>query len=554
MKKLALILSGVIASTGIIGVYAADYSISCDNQLRTVTFTVNDCDQNGLVVYVEDGDKNIIAIGETQGSNGIQTAVLPIPSSAAAGYYTAVAADCSEKVDVLSVPYADRSKKIYISEAGGEADIISDFNTATENSIGAVFEQYEKELDLSLDSDYKPSCDAAFMNLKAKKTYTTFAEIMSDFNTAKAVGFFADASEEELKLGANRYKRDAGIELGADYEDYKSDIWRVFTYVRSKLTSSTDVQSVAAKWYSEAEAVAALNCADRTTAASVLEKYSDELGINYSKYGGLSSETKKMNVIKAVTGMSFNKASDVKQAYDNAIAAQSGSGSQSGGSTGGGSTGGGGGSCVPSSQTLPYSSQPKETEEPTQTPQPTNPPKSENFSDMAENHWAYKAVKKLNDEGIMTGYDDGTVKPDNSVTRAEFIKLLTAALEIYDSAAECVFDDVENGAWYAGYIASAVKEGITTGYPDNTFKPNAPITREDAALMIYRAAGTEFEAAEPEFTDKSIISDYAYNAVGALSERGIINGFDDGEFKPANAITRAQTAQIIYNLREEAKK
>lgn len=422
MKKLAFILSGIIAGTGIAGVYAEDYSISCDNQLRTVNFAVRGCEKNGLVVYVEDENKSIIAIGETEGKDGIQTAVLPIPGGIAEGYYTAVAADCSEEIDVESVPYADRSKKIYISKAGGEADIIFAFNTATENSIGAVFKQYEKELDLSLDSDYKPSCNAAFMNLKANKTYTTFAGIMSDFNTAKAVGFYADAAEEELKAGAERYKRDAGIEFGEDYEDYKSDLWRVFTYVRSKLTSSTDARSIAAKWYSEAEAVAALNCADRTTAASVLEKYSSKLGIDYSKFAGLSSETKKMNVIKAVTGMSFNNASDIRQAYDNAIAAQSSSGTQGGSGTGGS---GGGGSSVPSSQTLPYSAQPKGTEE------PVKPSGSDGFSDMKENHWAYKAIKQLNDEGIMKGYDDGTVKPDNSVTRAEFIKLLTAALGIY---------------------------------------------------------------------------------------------------------------------------
>lgn len=542
MKKLALILSGVIASTGIIGVYAADYSISCDNQLRTVTFTVNDCDQNGLVVYVEDGDKNIIAIGETQGSNGIQTAVLPIPSSAAAGYYTAVAADCSEKVDVLSVPYADRSKKIYISEAGGEADIIFAFNKATENSIGAVFKQYEKELDLSLDSDYKPSCDVAFINLKAQKTYKTFAEITNDFNIAKAIGFYVDATEEELKLGAERYKRNAGIELGADYEQYKADIWRVFTHVRGKLTLTSDAKTSVANWYRESIAVAALNCADRTTAATVLEKYSDELGIDYSKLTGLSSETKRMDVIKAVTGKSFNKAFDVRTAYDNAIAMQT--------NKNGNVAGGGSGSSVPSSPKLPYQ-KPQQAETPGQ---PTQPPKTEIFSDISDSHWAYKAIKQLNTDGIMTGYDDGTVKPDKSVTRAEFLKLLTVALGIYDSSAQCSFNDVESGAWYEGYIASAVREKIVSGYPDNTFKPNIPLTREDAALMIYRAAGIEEETEELKFADKDSISDYAYNAVRALCSRGILNGFEDGEFKPTQAITRAQTAQLVYNLREGGKK
>lgn len=543
LKKIVLIISGIIAGMGITGVYAEDYSISCDNQLRTVNFTVRDCEKDGLVVYVEDENKSIIAIGETEGKDGIQTAVLPIPSGIAEGYYNAVAADCSEEIDVESIPYEDRSKKIYISKAGGEAEIIFEFNTATENSIGAVFKQYEKELDLSLDSDYKPSCDVAFVNLKAQKTYSTFAEITNDFNTAKAVGFYADATEEELKSGAERYKRDAGIEFGEDYEQYKSDIWRVFTQVRDKLTLTSDAKTSVANWYSEARAVAALNCADRTTAASVLEKYSNELGIDYSKFTGLSSETKRMDVIKAVTGKSFDKAFDVRTAYNNAIAMQT---TTSGNVVGGG----GGGGSVPSSPKLPYQ-KPQQTENPTQ---PTQPPKTEIFSDISDSHWAYKAIKQLNTDGTMTGYDDGTVKPDKSVTRAEFLKLLTVALGIYDSSAQCSFNDVESGAWYERYIASAVREKIASGYPDNTFKPNIPLTREDAALMIYRAAGLEEETEDLKFDDKDSISDYAYNAVGVLCSRGILNGFEDGEFKPTQAITRAQTAQIIYNLREGIKK
>lgn len=541
MKKFALILSGIIAGMGITGAYAEEYSIFCDNQLRTVNFTINDCEKNGLVVYVEDENKNIIAIGETTGSEGVQTAVLPIPSGITEGYYTAVAADCSAEIDVESVRYEDRSKKIYISRAGEENNIISAFNTATENSIEGIFRQYEKELDLSLDSDYKLSCNAVFMSLKAQKTYTTFAEIKEDFNTAKAVGFFADAAEEELKLGAEKYRRNAGIEFGSDYEYCKSDLWRVFTNVRGKLTSVSDGKKSAADWYAEAVAVASLNCADRTNAAAILEKYADKLGIDYSKFTGLSAETKKMNVIKAVTGKSFNKASDVKAAYDTAIVLQADTSGNGG--NGGSSGGGGGGRSVPSSPTLPYQ-KPQDSENPGQ------PPKSEDFSDISDSHWAYKAIKKLYDDEVMTGYDDGTMKPDNSVTRAEFMKILTSALKIYDSAAQCNLNDVEREAWYEKYVASAVQAGIVSGYPDNTFRPNVPLTREDAALMLYRAAGFEEEAKELNFTDKDSISDYARNAVGVLSEKGILNGFENGEFKPSQAITRAQTAQIVCNLRE----
>lgn len=556
MKKFAWIISGFIIGAGMNSAFAADCNIFCDNQLRTVNFTLNEYSGNEVVVYVQDSDQNIIAIGETKEKDGIKSAVLPIPGNTEEGYYTAVMGDWDAKNDIEAVPYAQRSKKIYISAPGNESEILSAFNGASEITADGVLKKYSKELDLSIDDDYKPSCGTAFVAVRGQKVYTAYSDIIKDFNTAKAAGFFADASEDELKSGEGKYIKYAGIIHGDDYEEYKEDIWRVFTNVRGKITSKSDVTKTIAEWYSESAAVAAVNSASRTSAEGVLKKYSVKIGIDYTKYSNLSDETKKMNVLKAVTGKKFNSANDVKTAYDNAVAEQmrSNSSNTNGGWGSGGNTasGGGGGSSVPSSQTLPYSNTALPTASPGATP--TQAPLTEGFSDMPNSHWAYKAVSSLHKDKIMTGYDDGTIKPDKMVTRAEFIKLLTSALGIYDQSSKCKFADVEDDAWYMGYVASAVNNGITTGYPDNTFCPNAPLTREDAALMIYRAAGFTQEAQKVDFTDKDLISDYAYNAVGVLSEKGILNGFENGEFMPAQTITRAQTAQIIYNLREEAKR
>ena len=101
-------------------------------------------------------------------------------------------------------------------------------------------------------------------------------------------------------------------------------------------------------------------------------------------------------------------------------------------------------------------------------------------------HWAEEVITKWQDAGLISGYEDGTFKPENSVTRAEFAAMVNNALGFTEKG-NVVFSDVKPGTWYYDAVAIAVEAGYCSGYEDGTFKPDATITRAEAAVMIARA-------------------------------------------------------------------
>lgn len=212
----------------------------------------------------------------------------------------------------------------------------------------------------------------------------------------------------------------------------------------------------------------------------------------------------------------------------------------SSGGGGGGGGGFGGGSLKPS--TAPS------------TPAAPTPGNTSNsiFSDIADVAWADEAITELYKEEIISGNGDGTFAPNNSMKRSEFLKILMLALELVDENAETDFNDVAKDSWYYTYVASAQKLGIANGY-NNNFQPDATISREDAATMIFRcvaAAQKQLPELKEEsaFADDSHIADYAKDAVSALYKAEIINGMSETEFSPKTNITRAQAAKMIYGL------
>lgn len=143
-------------------------------------------------------------------------------------------------------------------------------------------------------------------------------------------------------------------------------------------------------------------------------------------------------------------------------------------------------------------------------------------------HWAEKVITQWQEKGLISGYEDGTFKPDNSVTRAEFVIMLNKALG-FTQKGNVTFSDVSANAWYYDAVAIAVEAGYCAGYEDGTFKPNATITRAEAAVMIAKAkeltANTE---AADKFTDASRIPVWAKGSVGAVSAAGFMTGRTDG--------------------------
>lgn len=177
------------------------------------------------------------------------------------------------------------------------------------------------------------------------------------------------------------------------------------------------------------------------------------------------------------------------------------------------------------------------------------------FTDVST-HWAKEEIELLASKQIVTGATSDTFVPNSNITRAEFAALLVRSLGLNVDAASASFTDVKSTDWYAGAVGAAVKADLVTGYQDNSFKPNATITREQMAVMVARAisaAGKTTNSAAAsgvlaKFSDLALISSWAQDAVAEAVEGGIINGKTDTTFAPSENATRAQAAVMLKRL------
>ena len=176
------------------------------------------------------------------------------------------------------------------------------------------------------------------------------------------------------------------------------------------------------------------------------------------------------------------------------------------------------------------------------------------FNDV-QKHWASKDIEFLASRMIISGFNESTFKPNDNITRAQFVTMLVQALGL--TANEDVdFSDIPADAWYRGYVGAAVNSGITTGVGGNEFKPNALITREEMAVMVANTLAFlnfSFDEAETtallaHFQDNHQISSWARNSVAAAYDAGVIKGMDPVTFAPQNKATRAQAAVMIRGL------
>lgn len=169
------------------------------------------------------------------------------------------------------------------------------------------------------------------------------------------------------------------------------------------------------------------------------------------------------------------------------------------------------------------------------------------FTDTA-GHWAEKYINTAVDEKIITGYPDGRFLPDKAVSRAEFATMVNKALG-NSSSENLAFTDVPRIEWYYNDIAKAMAAAYTAGYDDNTFRPDSPISRQEAAVMISRIVPANGKSGNLKtFSDYRSIADWAYDALEKVSGKGYIGAYDDGKIHPADQLTRAQTAKIICDV------
>lgn len=172
-------------------------------------------------------------------------------------------------------------------------------------------------------------------------------------------------------------------------------------------------------------------------------------------------------------------------------------------------------------------------------------------------HWAEGSIEDITDREVMTGYGDGYFGTEDSITRAQFVKVLSNMAKIYDidtsAKGDSYYTDVEATKWYSEAICWATEQKLAEGY-GTEFGPEDPVTREQIAVFIYRFMEKYELTLEPvvkrTFIDRDKISSWAEGSVLAIAAMELISGYPDGTFMPQNSASRAECARIMANYFE----
>ncbi|GAB6275134.1 MAG: hypothetical protein STSR0004_19990 [Peptococcaceae bacterium] len=214
--------------------------------------------------------------------------------------------------------------------------------------------------------------------------------------------------------------------------------------------------------------------------------------------------------------------------------------------------------------------EPEKVKEPEKKPEKVEPEKKEEpkkeadefFLDKAIDvpivYWAREYIEKLLQQDIISGYPDKTFRPNNSISRAEFTKLLVKALKLESSEkAASTFIDVYSQDWFFSYVQAAADANLVKG-AEGKFLPHAFITRQEMAVILIRALDKEEKALEKaketlSFQDAGEIAPWAKGQVALAVEEGLLKGYPDNTFAPGKKASRAEACAIVYHLMEAKK-
>ena len=168
------------------------------------------------------------------------------------------------------------------------------------------------------------------------------------------------------------------------------------------------------------------------------------------------------------------------------------------------------------------------------------------FTDI-QGHWAEETIIKWSDMGLVNGQSADRFNPNASITRSELAALINNVADVSGEAA-ISFTDVASNKWYYIEVAKAVSAGYMQGYADGTFKPEAPITRQELAVLITRLLGITEQEPDATYTDVANAPAWSKGAIGAMIETGIMSGKSAGQFSPLTSTTRAEAVVILDRI------
>lgn len=171
------------------------------------------------------------------------------------------------------------------------------------------------------------------------------------------------------------------------------------------------------------------------------------------------------------------------------------------------------------------------------------------FADVAKGSWYYEGVRYAYENGLMSGTGEGTFSPDLPTSRGMLVTILYR-LAGSPAAGSASFTDVAKGQWYADGVAWASANGVVSGYPDGSFRPNDTITREQMAAILYQYARIQGKLDDSRadlsiFSDLDSLSAYAKEPMSWAVAQGLFSGVSADTLAPGGSTTRAQAAVIL---------
>lgn len=183
--------------------------------------------------------------------------------------------------------------------------------------------------------------------------------------------------------------------------------------------------------------------------------------------------------------------------------------------------------------------------------------KSGSFRDVTRGHWAFASVERAAELGLVTGYSDGTFRPDTHVTRAQFVLMLWRMCGKPAAAKAASFADA-SADWYQDALSWAVEKGYVNGLSDTRFGPDAPITRQQAMAILFRLnggqSGTELTLTgiyEQTFADSTTIAAWAKDATWWAVYHELVSGVGGSRIAPEANASRAQIAAILLRYADQ---
>ena len=181
---------------------------------------------------------------------------------------------------------------------------------------------------------------------------------------------------------------------------------------------------------------------------------------------------------------------------------------------------------------------------------PDDNPDDEEQTFVYPDDWSHDAMVFVAENGIMAGDENNDLKPKDNMTRAQMAAVLVRLLAATKTGDISAYTDALPDAWYYSELSTAYAIGVFNGVSKTLMQPNAPITREQTAVVLCRAFGivSEERSAYQKFTDGEKVMGYARDAVSAMVTLNVVRGYEDNSFRPGGYITRAEVAQMIFNF------